>query len=422
MLDLKFIRENSELVRKNLEKRKQPEYLDILDKILKLDREWRSYKPKVQELQYRRNQVSADIAKLKKAGKSADALMKEAREIPEKIKDMETKEAKMKEQITALQLRLPNMLHDSVPYGREAKDNAVVKEWGEKIKPDFELKPHGELAEELGIADFRRAAKVSGNGFAFIKGDLAMLDLALQRFAIDFLAAKGFVPIEVPHLLRKEPYEGVTDIEEFKTMMYWVKEADAYLIATSEHPIAAMYQNEVLEEKELPIKYAGISSCYRKEIGSHSVDTKGLFRMHQFSKVEMFVFCKPEESWKIHEELLKNLEEIYQKLKLPYRVVNICTGDIGIVAAKKYDLELWFPREGHMEAASCSNCTAYQATRLNTRFTDGKTRQPLHTLNSTAIATSRTMRAILEVCQQKDGTVKIPDVLQPYMNGKKKIQ
>src|SRR3989338_3296926 len=172
MLDLKFIRENSELVRKSLEKRKQPEYLDILDKILKLDREWRSYKPKVQELQYRRNQVSADIAKLKKAGKSADALMKEAREIPEKIKDMETKEAKMKEQITALQLRLPNMLHDSVPYGREAKDNAVVKEWGEKIKPDFELKPHGELAEELGIADFRRAAKVSGNGFAFIKGDL----------------------------------------------------------------------------------------------------------------------------------------------------------------------------------------------------------------------------------------------------------
>jgi len=286
---------------------------------------------------------------------------------------------------------------------------------------DFPLRNHGELAAERGWADFERAARTAGAGFYYLKGSLVLLDLALQRFAIDLLTGKGFLPVIPPYMMNRASYEGVTDLADFENVMYKVEDDDAYLIATSEHPLCAMYQDEIFEERDLPLRLCGVSPCFRREIGSHGLDTKGLFRVHQFHKVEQFIFCRPEESWDLHEELLANAEEIYTLLGLPFRVVSICTGDIGTVAAKKYDIEAWMPREErYREVVSCSNCTSYQAVRLRIRVRDQRdfeSKRFVHTLNSTAIATSRTIRAILENYQQADGKVVIPGVLQPYMNG-----
>jgi seryl-tRNA synthetase len=223
-------------------------------------------------------------------------------------------------------------------------------------------------------------------------------------------------------MIKREPYEGVTDLADFEKVMYKIDNDDLYLIATSEHAIGAMHMDETFENNELPLKYAGISACFRREIGSHGLDTRGLFRVHQFNKIEQFIFCKPEESWKMHEELLANAEDIWKQLELPYRVVNICTGDMGTVAAKKYDIEVWMPRENkYREVVSCSNCTAYQAVRLNLKYKKGEEKEFMHTLNSTAIATSRALRAIIENYQEKDGSVTVPKVLRPYMNGVEKI-
>ena len=281
---------------------------------------------------------------------------------------------------------------------------------------NFELKNHG-LAADNNWADFERATKTSGAGFYFLKGSLVLLDLALQRFSLDTLMKKGYTPVIPPYMINRKSYEEVTDLDDFEKVMYKIEDNDAYLIATSEHPMAAMYQDEIFEEKELPLRLAGLSPCFRREIGSHGLDTKGLFRVHQFHKVEQFVYCHPDISWEIHEELCKNAEEIFQKLEIPYRVVNICTGDIGTVAAKKYDIEAWMPRENeYREVVSCSNCTTYQAVRLNIRVRDKadfESKQFVHTLNSTAVATFRTMRAILENFQQEDGSVEIPKVLRP---------
>ncbi|MBD3310196.1 serine--tRNA ligase [Candidatus Woesearchaeota archaeon] len=417
MLDIKFIRENPDAVRQDLEKRKDKEKLGWLDDLLKKDEQYRKLQQEVEKLRHRRNEVSKEINRLKKEDKDASKTIKEAKEIPEKIKKAEEKTEKLRKKILFYQMRLPNILHESVPYGKDEEENVTVKKWGKITKPTFKLLPHGELIEKLDIGDFKRAAKIAGNGFYYLIGELALMDMALQRFAIDLLVKKGYTPVIPPYMMRREAYEGVTDLADFETMMYKVQDEDLYLIATSEHPMGAMFKDEIMEPSELPVKFCGISPCFRKEIGSAGVDTKGIFRVHQFTKVEQFIFCRPEESWKFHEELLKNAEEIFQALKVPYRVINICTGDIGIVAAKKYDLEVWMPREEkYRELVSCSNCTAYQAARLNIRYRAPEGSRFVHTLNSTATATSRTLRAILENYQNPDGTVTVPKVLVPYMN------
>jgi seryl-tRNA synthetase len=319
-------------------------------------------------------------------------------------------------------MRLPNILHTSVPVGKDDSENIEIKRVGIPRAVDFEIKNHGQLAAENNWADFERATKIAGAGFYFLKGSLVLLDMALQRYALDLLEKKGFTPVIPPYMINRSSYEGVTDLGDFEKVMYKIDGDDAYLIATSEHPIGAMYQGEIFEERDLPLRLAGISPCFRREIGAHGLDTKGLFRVHQFTKVEQFVFCKPEDSWTIHEELLANAEELFAELGLPYRVVNICTGDIGTVAAKKYDIEVWMPRENaYKEVVSCSNCTAYQAVRLNIRVRDKKdfeSKQNIHTLNSTAVATSRVIRAILENNQQANGSVGVPKVLRSYMNGR----
>ena len=421
MLDIKFIRENPEIVRKDLEKRNEKEKFEWLEDLLKSDVEYRKSLQENQKLRQRRNEITDEINKLKKQGEDIKDKIKEAKELPEKIKQSDEKIEELKNKIEYYLMRLPNILHESVPIGKDADDNVVVKTWGDKPKFNFELKPHGELLQELGLANFEKAAEVSGHGFYYLMGDIARLELALVNFAVDFLTKKDYVLIEPPLMLRRKPYEGVTDLKDFETMMYKIEDEDLLLIATSEHSIAAMLMNETYDERQLPLRFAGLSPCFRKELGSHSIDTRGLFRVHHFNKVEQFIFCKPEDSWKFHEELLKNGEEIFQQLKIPYRVVNICTGDIGTVAAKKYDIEAWFPRENlYREVISCSNCTSYQATRLNIKYRKGEEKEFVHTLNSTAIATGRAIRAIVENYQQKDGSIKVPTVLQKFM-GKKVI-
>jgi seryl-tRNA synthetase len=270
-----------------------------------------------------------------------------------------------------------------------------------------------------------RAGKISGARFFYLKNQVAQLDMALMSFAIEELTKKSYTPIIPPYLMKREAYEGVTALGDFADVLYKAENEDLYLIATSEHPMAAMFMNEVLKEQDMPLKLAGISTCFRKEAGAHGKDTRGIFRTHQFNKVEQFIFCKPEDSAKLHEELLQNAEELLQKLELPHRVVNVCTGDIGTVAAKKYDIEAWMPAQnGYREVVSCSNCTDYQARRLGIRYREKEGAPPkgfVHTLNSTAIATGRTIVAILENNQQQDGTINIPKALRKYMGNLEKI-
>ncbi|MDD1701908.1 MAG: serine--tRNA ligase [Methanoregula sp.] len=420
MLDIRFVRASPEIVKADLLKRNTPEKTAWVDEILTKDARSRELKVQTDELRRRRNTIARDINEARKNGKDAGPLMAEAANLPKKIKENDAEQEEISKIIHTRLMRLPNILHESVPQGKDDTENAEIKKVGTPRTFDFEVINHGQLAVDKGWADFERATKTSGAGFYFLKGNLALLDLALQRFALDLLGTKGFTPVIPPFMINRKSYEGVTDLDDFEKVMYKIDGDDAYLIATSEHPIAAMYQDEIFEEKDLPLRLAGLSQCFRREIGAHGLDTKGLFRVHQFTKIEQFVFCKPEDSWQIHEELLANAEEVFQKLRLPYHVVNICTGDIGTVAAKKYDIEAWMPRENaYKEVVSCSNCTNYQAVSLNIRVRDKvdfDSKRFVHTLNSTAIATSRALRCILENYQEKDGSVRIPDVLRPYMN------
>ena len=300
-----------------------------------------------------------------------------------------------------------------------------MKTVGKPPKFDFEPKSHAEIALNLGLIDFDRAAKVAGHGFYYLKGKLARLDYAIMNHTMDFLRNRGYTLIEPPFMMRKKPYLGVTDLEFFGDQLYKLENEDLYLIATSEHPMAATFMDEIIDKEDLPIKFVGVSPCFRKEVGTHGKYTKGLFRVHQFNKVEQVIFCLPEDSWKFHEELQKNSEDLYRGLGLHFRVVNVCTGDIGIIAAKKFDIEVWMADGTYREAGSNSNCTDYQARRLNIRFREKKGQSPagfVHTLNNTALATSRTMIAILEHYQQKDGSVTIPEVLRPLMGGIERLE
>lgn len=422
MLDIRFVRAHPETVKADLQKRNDTEKIGWVDDLLAKDARSRQLKVETDALRQRRNTIARDINAAKKAGKDAKDLMAEAADLPRKIRDCDAEQEEIKNTIHTYLMRLPNILHESVPQGKDDAENVEIRKVGTPKTFDFDLASHGQLAADNNWADFERATKIAGAGFYFLKGSLVLLDLALQRYALDLLEKKGFVPVIPPYMINRSSYEGVTDLADFEKVMYKIDGDDAYLIATSEHPIGAMYRDEIFEEKDLPLRLAGISPCFRREIGAHGLDTKGLFRVHQFTKVEQFVFCKPEDSWAIHDELLANAEELFAGLGLPYHVVNICTGDIGTVAAKKYDIEVWMPRENaYREVVSCSNCTSYQAVRLNIRVrdkSDFESKQHIHTLNSTAVATSRVIRAILENYQQKDGRVLIPEVLRPHMNGR----
>ena len=425
MLDIKLIRENPSLVEDNLKKRNDPEKIKLLEQLIEDDKHYREELQEMEELKHKRNDISKEISELKKEGKDASEKMKEASELPVKIKNLEDHTTDLKEKIDDALMRIPNLLHDSVPVGEGEDDNVVIKTWGKAPKFDFEPKSHAEIATNLGLLDEERAAKIAGTGFYYLKGSLALLDQAIIRYAIDSLVKKGYVFVFPPHMMRKEAYQGMVDLADFETVMYKIEGEDLYMVATAEHPLGSMFKDETLNKKDLPMKFVGLSTNFRKEIGAHGKYTKGLFRVHQFNKVEQFIFCKPEDSWKLHEELQKNSEELYQGLNLHYQVVNVCTGDIGSIAAKKYDILTWMADNVFRETGSNSNCTDYQARRLNIKYREKEGQVPVgyvHTLNNTALATSRIMVSIIEQYQQKDGTVLIPKVLQPYMLGMKKLE
>ncbi|RJQ19097.1 serine--tRNA ligase [Candidatus Woesearchaeota archaeon] len=415
MLDITYIRSHPEVVRQNIARRKVPEYLVFLDTVLQLDEKWRSLKGKIDNARARRNKVSAEINTAKKGGKDASSLISEAAELPKIIAEAEGQLTELETNIRTCLLQLPNLMHDSVPYGKDDTENVTIAEVGKKPTFSFTPKSHVDLITENGWADLERAAKISGARWYFLKGDLAVLEMALVQHAMDFMRKRGFVPVIPPHMISRNAYEGVTSLGDFAESLYKIDGEDLYPIATSEHPLTAIHRDEVLDEKKLPIKMVGYSPCYRKEAGAHGKDQKGIFRVHQFNKVEQIVFCTPDESWKFHEELLKNSTDFFESLGLPFRVVNICTGDLGIVAAKKYDIEVWYPvQNAYREVVSCSNCTSYQAVRSNIRYQKGTERLWIHTLNSTCVATTRALVAIIENFQQADGTVFIPKVLQKY--------
>jgi len=424
MINIKLVRESPATIRKDLRKRGEKDKIELLEKLISNDDEWRKGLKRLEGLRRKRNLVTEEIAKLKKSGKPATAKIKGMKKVGEQIKKLETRVEELASLNKEALMRLPNILHESVPKGKDEHDNVAIKHWGKIPKFSFEPRNHLDIAKSLNLIDDERAAKVAGAGFFYLKADLARLDYAIQAFAMDLLAKRGYTIIEPPFLMKRHAYEGVTDLDDFESVMYKTENEDLYLIATSEHPMAAMLMDETLELKNLPIKLCGVSTCFRREVGSHGKYTKGLFRMHQFNKIEQFIFSHPRDSWKLHEELQRNCEDLYQALELPYRVVNVCTGDIGLIAAKKYDTDSWMADGQYREIGSNSNCTDYQARRLNIKFREKEGSAPagfVHTLNNTALATSRTMVALLEIHQQKDGSVNIPKALRPYMGGQHKL-
>jgi seryl-tRNA synthetase len=426
MLDARNIRENFEAIKKNLEKRQQPSVVKNLEKWFAQDKEWKTLRNELDDLRASRNKITEEIKLQKASGKDISALLEKAKKNPERIKALEPKVKLLEEENKKLLMIIPNILDDSVPYGKDDTENKEVKKWGSIKEKDFEIKHHGQLAKDLGVAEFDRAVKISGEGFFVLKGELALMSMAIANYAIEMLSKKGFELVLPPYMMNRRAYEGVTDLGSFEDVMYKVENADNYLIATSEHPLIGLRMDEIVDEKELPIKLVGYSQCFRKEGGKHGLDERGLFRVHQFDKVEQIVICKPNESAKFHEALLANSEELLQGLEIPYRVVNVCTGDIGIIASKKYDIEAWSPREKkYFETHSLSNCSTYQAVRLNIRCrkegSDTEKEYP-HTLNATHVAIPRMLRAIIENHQTKEGTIKVPKVLQPYMHGIKEIK
>ncbi len=424
MIDIKLIRETPEIVKENIKKKYQDNKLALVDKIRKKDVEWRNLKMKVDGLRHERNKISKEIAEVKKSGKNASALLKRAALIPKKIEEIEGDCNKIEEEVREMLMKIPNIIHFSVPIGKDSTQNVEIKKIGTPRKFKFTPKSHIEIAEKLGVADFDSAAETSGNGFYYLYGDLALLNQALIRFGVETMVKHGYTYSETPLMIREKVLNGVYSGDEIAQMSYKIEGEDLYLIATSEHSLIGSFIGKTLKKEDLPKKLASYSMCFRKEVGSHGINEKGLFRTHQFNKVEMVVVCHPKDSYKIYDEMLNISVEIYKQLEIPTRVLECCSGDLADLKAKSCDLEFYSPVENaYKEIGSLTNMEEAQARRLGIKFVDEKNeRRFAHTLNNTAIATSRAMRAILENFQNEDSSVDIPEVLQKFMFGKKKIE
>ncbi len=434
---LYYLRNDVEVLLRNMDVRglsREPIY-----KAVELDKKIRELGMELDELRHRRNIINKNISKAdpEERGK----LISQARELSKMIDEKESMYKDMKSRLDKILLSIPNVLHRDVPVGKDETENKPIRFWGRPkvmrkhldsfLKQingfnvdyeviDYEVVGHADFGDKTHLTDTARAAKVAGSRFYYMLGDLVYLQMALINYATDFLTSRGYIPVYPPPLMNRRAYMGVTSLSDFEDAIYKLEGEDLYLIATSEHPMAAMYMNEVLEIGELPIKLMGFSPCFRKEAGAHGKDTKGIFRVHNFDKIEQFIFCHPDESWDYHEEIIQNAEMLFRGLEIPYRVVDICTGDIGVVAARKYDLEAWMPAQGkYREMVSASNCTDWQSYRLNIRFAEKRGYPSLgyvHTLNSTGLAIQRTITAIIENHQDEEGRVRIPSVLRKYLD------
>jgi seryl-tRNA synthetase len=422
MLDPRILKEKPELVREMLKKRNMTDF--PIDELIMLHRLRGELITKTQMLRRQKNLLSETIASKKKSKQDATFELGEMKQVSALLDQTESEATQIEVKFSQLMMTLPNLLHETVPVGKDEKDNVVVRQNGEIMRPSFNPKDHIDLATTLDLLDLNRAAKVSGARFYFLKNELVKMNQALINFALDFLLERNYTLIQPPYMIRKEPMVGSVILNDFEDVIYKIEDEDLYMIGTSEHAIAGMHMDEILEGIKLPIRYAGFSSCFRKEAGAHGRDMKGIFRVHQFEKVEQFIYCRPEESWREHERMLALSEEFFKQLGIPYRVVLLCSGDMGKISAKTYDIEAWMAgQNAYREIVSCSNCLDYQARRLGIRFRDKTNEETrlVHTLNSTLVATERTMVAILENFQTEKGSVEVPKVLQKYMGGLKEI-
>lgn len=418
MLDIKFVRSNPELVEEGLKKRGA----DLsLTEFLELDKARREKLAEVELLKSQRNKVSEEIGKMKKAGQDAEEKVKEMRQVGQKIKELDNELKQIEENLTQILLAIPNIPHESVPAGTCEEDNQEIRTWGEIPQFNFEPKPHWDIGEALDILEFERAGKVTGARFTFLKGYGARLERALVNFMLDLHTRKhGYKEVFPPFIVNSSSMIGTGQLPKFSEDMFKLENTDYYLIPTAEVPVTNFYRDEILNGEKLPIYFVAYSACFRAEAGAHGRDTRGLIRQHQFNKVELVKFVKPEDSYEELEKLVQDAEEVLQLLELPYRVVALCGGDLGFSSAKTYDLEVWLPSfNTYREISSCSNFEDFQARRANIRFREEIKSKPkfVHTLNGSGLAIGRTLAAILENYQQEDGSVIVPKVLRPYMDG-----
>ncbi|MEK6823735.1 MAG: serine--tRNA ligase [Nanoarchaeota archaeon] len=424
MIDIKLIRENPELVKENIKKKFQNEKLPLIDKVKILDEEWRKVKVEADKLRAERNKISEEInqAKKNKDEKKASELIKKAKNIPEEIAKLEEKEKFLEIQIKEIMFKIPNIIHKSVPIGKDSGENVEIKKIGKPIIPKYEIFNHAELAEKINCADFDSARKTSGNGFYFIRGKLAIVHSAMLAFARDYMIKQNFEYVIPPFMIRKKVVEGVMSFSEMNNMMYKAEGEDLYMIGTSEHSMIGRFADSNLNKKELPITLTSYSPCFRKEIGSHGLEEKGFYRLHQFEKQEMIVICEPEDSYKWYDKMMQYTIDVFKALDIPIRVLECCSGDLADLKAKSCDIEAWSPRQKkYFEAGSLTNMEEAQARRLNIKIEDKGKRYFAHTLNNTVLASPRALIALMENNQQKDGSIKIPKSLWKY-TGFKKIE
>ena len=421
MIDPKNLRDNLEKIIDMLEKRniKFP-----LNELINLDKRRRELIADLQLERHKKNKIANSIALKKKEKEDFSIFVKEMKEIGERIKTVEENISENNSKFNSLMMLLPNFLHNSVPVGKDETDNIVIRTHGTIKQFDHITRNHIDIGESLDLIDIEKAAKISGSRFYFLKNDLVKLNHAIISFSLDFLSEKGYTLLQPPYMIRKNAMEGAVILEDFMNVIYKIHEEDLFMIGTSEHAMAAMHMDEILEGSKLPLRYAGFSPCFRKEAGAHGKDMKGIFRVHHFDKVEQFVYSRPEDSWREHERMLNIAEEFYKKLEIPYRVVLLCSADVGKISAKTYDIEAWIPaQKQYREIVSCSNCIDYQARRLRIRFREKTNEETklVYTLNSTLVAIQRTLVAILENYQTPNGVL-IPEILQNYMGGMKEIK
>ena len=419
MLDPKIIRDEPEKIKKMLKDRS----VDFdFDNMLELDKKRRNLIKQTDELRKKRNQMSIAIGKAKKLNEDVSVLLTDMGKISKELDKLELSQKSIETSYTDLAFSIPNMIHESVPIGPDESANVEIRKWGSIPNFDFDAKGHEEIAEKLGLLDLQRAAKIAGARFYYLKGDLVKLAYAVTAFAFEFLTEKGYKLIQPPYMINRKSMEGAIIAEDFEDVIYKVQDDDLYLIGTSEHAIASMYSDEILDGKSLPDRFGSISPCFRKEAGAHGKDQKGIFRVHQFEKFEQFVFAKPEDSETEQEKMIGHTEEFYQKLGIPHRVILLSSGDMGKVSAKTFDIEAWMPSQNaYREICSVSNCIDYQARRLKIRFREktNEETQYVHTLNGTLVAIERTLVAIIENFQTNDGHIIIPEVLQKYLGSDK---
>lgn len=422
MLDLKFIRENFEFVKNKLSQRNQK--IEI-DQLVQMDQNRREIIQVVEALRYERNTVSEKIAELKKQKKDATTEISRMKDVSQKIRELDIQKTEIEEKVRELLLQIPNVPHESVFIGEDESDNPEIRCWGKRPKFDFESQPHWAIGEKLGILDFERGTKITGARFTLLRGAGALMERALINFMLDLHTREhNYQEVLPPFLVNRTTMTGTGQLPKFEEDLFRIADSDYFLIPTAEVPVTNIHQSEIIDGEKLPLYYTAYTPCFRKEAGSHGKDTRGIIRQHQFNKVELVKFTNPETSYQELESLLENAEEVLKRLSLHYRVVSLCTGDLGFSAAKTYDIEVWLPSQKlYREISSCSNFEDFQARRANIRYRPGPKAKPqfVHTLNGSGLAIGRTLVAILENYQQEDGSVIVPEVLQPYTGGMEKI-